>query len=172
MLKGEGHIGYGQVGLEHLRQHGVGETGGKRPLVHAFIPLPARAVVLFGKRLALVQRDGDAHFRFDEQVVLGEETGEQHPVPMLVGALLRQMVDGLGACAVVQPIAQLAGVGAQTAPQVPLRFVQVLVRVSIANRECSQSGAGTRLGNATRIGDGAFKLPSGFGGERRHDPLI
>ena len=97
VLQGEGNVGHGQVGLEHLRQHGVGETGGKRPLVHAFIALPARAVVLFGKRFALVQRDGDAHFRFDEQVVLGQEAGEQHPVPVLVGALLRQMVDGLRA---------------------------------------------------------------------------
>ena len=69
------------------------EAGGERPLVHALL---AGALPL-GQFLALVQRHRHAHLRLDEQVVLGEEAGEQHAMPVFVGALLDEAFDGLGA---------------------------------------------------------------------------
>ena len=93
-----------KVGTEHLGQHPMGETCGQRPLV--------RALVL-RQFLAFVQGDGDTHFGFDEQVVFGEESGEQHAVPMLVSTLLHQAFDRSAAGAYVERIAELPGVGAQ-----------------------------------------------------------
>ena len=67
----------------------VGEAGGQRPLVQA------AAAGLLGKFLAVLQGDGDAQVRFDEQVALRQEAGEQHSMPVLVGALLHQAANGL-----------------------------------------------------------------------------
>ena len=90
---------------EDPRQHLRGEAGRHRPR----IGLPE----LGGELLALRQRDRRPVLGMDEQVVLGQEPGEQHPVPLLIGALPDQQLD--------RPthVAQLPALRPQPAPQDP-----------------------------------------------------
>ena len=53
----------------------------------------SRAPAVVRELLAVGERDRDAVLRVDQQVVLGQEPGEQHPVPLLVRALLDQALE-------------------------------------------------------------------------------
>ena len=78
---------------------------------------------LGGQLGALVQRDRHAR-RVHQQVVLGQEAGEEHAVPLLVGDLLDQpLFAGLDAAQLDGQAAQLRGLGAQGAAQQTLFFV-------------------------------------------------
>ena len=80
-------------------QHGGGVPGGEDPGV---------ALPLLGGELPdLGDRDRGA-LRVEQQVVLGEEPGEQHPVPLLVRDLLDEPVDAQGADAAAEGLGPLA----------------------------------------------------------------
>ena len=128
----------------------MGEAGGQRPLVQA------AAAGLLGEFLAVFQGDGDAQIRFDEQVALGQEAGEQHAVPVLVGAFLHQAANGLLAGGGVAAVAKLPGMGAEAAAQLALGAVQMVVGVPVANCQSLQGGASGFLCNVARVGYGAF----------------
>ena len=147
------HLEHRQVGPEHLRQHGSGEMRRHAPLVHV---LPSRQL------LALVQRDRNAHLRLDEQAVLGQKPSEQHAVPVLVGALLRQMLDGLGA-GVVALIAELTSMGTETAAQPTVVILHVTVRLTVGHGQCRQGGSRTGLGDLSCLHDDALDLPTRVG---------
>ena len=96
MLARKPNSGHRVVRPEHLRQHPLGETRSQGPAIHS---------LALGKFLALVERDGHCQLRLDQQVVLRQETGEQHGVPLFVGALLRQVIDPMRAGPSIHPVA-------------------------------------------------------------------
>ena len=152
------YLEHRQVRPEHLRQHGPGEMCGQVPLVH----------VLLGRQLlALLQRDGYAHLRLDEQVILGKKPSEHHAVPVLVGTLLHQMFDGLVAC-VVALIADLPGMGPKPAPQATLRLIHVRVGLMMMDRQRLNRSPRTLLGHVAGISDSTLKLFAVVRSERLH----
>ena len=95
----------GMIGPKHLRQHPVGKPCRKRPLVDVFF---------LCQILAFIERDGETLW-LDQQVIFGEEPGEQHSMPMLVGAFMHQMVNGLGSRTCIPPISELPTMRSQAA---------------------------------------------------------
>ena len=89
---------------EDLREHALREVARKHQPVLA--PL-ARELA------ALVQRERHARLGLDEQLVLREEAGEQHAMPVLVGALVLQPLDALRLLAFVELVSELPAVCAQ-----------------------------------------------------------
>ena len=86
---------------------GRGVAGGEDPGV---------ALALLGGELARPRRvETGAPDGMDQQVVLGEEAGEQHAVPLLVGDLLDQQRRAVGADAATEGLGPLAQGGAQVA---------------------------------------------------------
>ena len=81
-------------------------------------------------------------------------------MPVLVGALLDEAFDGLGAGLGIAAITQLAGVGAKAAAEVALGFAHVRVGGCGVYRQRFQRRSCACFGDAARIGDGAFELPS------------
>ena len=88
VLRREADLEHGIVGPENLRQHPGRVTCRQRPAV--------RRTLVRRQLIALRQRDRHPFLLVNEQMVLGQEPGEQHPVPVLVGALVDQPVDRLG----------------------------------------------------------------------------
>ncbi len=86
MLRGELDLQQHVIGPEDLRQHPAGVSGRQDVAVGC----PLRGCQL----LALLEADRHA-VGVHQQVVLGQEPGEEHPVPVLVGELLGQVLDGL-----------------------------------------------------------------------------
>ena len=84
VLGREGDLEQRVVGPEDLRQHPLGAAGGEDPHIHA---------VFLGQFLGLGQADGHVLLRLDQQTVLGQEPGEEHPMPVFVGALAGQVVN-------------------------------------------------------------------------------
>ena len=86
-----------------------------------------------GQFLALLQ--GDRHaVRVHEQVVLGQEPGEQHPVPVFVGEFLGELVDLLGARPLVPHVARLPAPGPEPVPELLVRGREVLERLGDIDR--------------------------------------
>ena len=124
-LGGEGDLEYRVVGPEDLREHSLGETGGQRPRILASLP---------SQLLALVHRDRHAGVGLDEQMVLRQETGEEHPVPVLVGDLMGETVNGLGATDCVAHVAELTAAGAETVAERSFRGRHGAVRLVPVHR--------------------------------------
>ena len=133
------------VAPEDPRQHQLGEAAGQHPAV---LPLLMRQL------LAVRQRHGDSGFGFDEELVLRQEAGEQHPVPVLVGRLVGEAVDLLLAGLRVAPIPELTSVRPQASPQVQFRGGHRRVRARIAHREDAERVAGAGFTHAPRRLDG------------------
>ena len=85
--------------------------------------------------IGLRQRHGDAGFGFDEKLLLRQEAGEQHPVPVLVGHFVGEAVDRLSAGYRIAPVPELAPVRPQTSPQVLLRRGHRRVGAGVTDRE-------------------------------------
>ena len=151
VLPGELDPEYRMVRSEHLRQQAVGEARGERPLVDA---------LLAGQLLAFVQGDGNTHLRFDEQIVLGEKASEQHAVPVLVGALVHQVVDRLTSRARIEAVAELAGMSAQPPAQSALLRAHVPVGLVVMHGERLQGGARAGLGHVPGFDDRSLEPPS------------
>ena len=114
------------VRAEHLRKHAVGVARRERPPVQ---PLLLRQL------LALLQRDRDARARLDEKIVLRQKTGEQHAVPVLVGALMHEVIDTLASRARVAPISELSSMGAQAIAQSTLLWTHVSIWIALMHGE-------------------------------------
>ena len=132
-LRGKLHREHGIVRPEDLGQHLRCPAPGRLPRI--LTPLPREF-------LALGKRDGHTRLRLDQKLVLGQEPGEQHPVPVLVGRLVRQAIDLLLTGPAVGPVPELPAVSAQTAPQFPLRVGHARIRLGVAHREHGQRFAG------------------------------
>ena len=100
----------------------------------------------------------------DQEMVLRQEAGEQHPVPVLVGHLVDQAVDGLHAGIRIVPVSELAPVRSQAPPQVLIRRRHRQVRASVADREHAEHVAGAGLARAPRGLDGRGEPVAKVGG--------
>ncbi len=108
-----------------------------------------------------------------QQVVLGEEAGEEQPVPVLVGGRFRQMVDGLGAGALVQPVAKRPPAGAQPVAQLPLLDRHVAPVVALVNGEVLKRGACGDLGDLAGLqGDAGEEVALVFGQGDGHGNVL
>ena len=95
-----------------------------------------------------------------QQVVLGQEAGEQHPVPLLVGDLVGQEGQRVG----FRVIAQLAGHRAQAAAQLALRLVHGRERLGAGDGQRGQRGARRLLRGPAGGDDGVFEGFAEVGG--------
>ena len=68
-------------------------------------------------------------------MVLGKRAREQHPMPVLVGALVDQVIDRVAAGTCVDPITQVLCVCSQTIAQLALRTAHVAVGLVVVYRE-------------------------------------
>ena len=162
LLPGLGRQGDGEGGVV------AAEDAGQHPLREAPGHGPAILSPLAGQLLAIGQRDGDAFFGLDQQVVLGQEAGEQHAVPVLVGDLVGEALDLLHAGRRVEAVAELTPVRAEPPPQVLLVRRQRRVRPSIADGQHPQGAEGAGLaGPAGRL-DCRRELVAKFAGQRLH----
>ena len=114
--------------------------------------------------LAFGERHGHARFRLDQQIVLRQEAGEEHPVPVLVGHLVDQAVDGLHAGIRIVPVSELATVRPQAPPEVLLCRGHRRVGAGVADREHAERVAGAGLTSAPRGLDGRGEPVAQFGG--------
>ena len=119
--------------------------------------------LLSGQLLAVGQGDGNVRLRLDPQIVLRQEAGEQHPVPVLVGDLVGESVDLLYAGLLIaglliETVAKLTPVRAQATPQVLLGRRQRLVRPGIADREHPEGVSRAGLAGTTSRLDDPGKL--------------
>ena len=103
---GQGGVG----GAENAREHRFRERRRERPGVGA---------LLTRQIFALLHRDRDAGGGLHEQVVLGEEAGEHHAVPVLVRDLAHEPVHRLRP-ARAQRVPELPAVEPQAVPELPL----------------------------------------------------
>ena len=148
VLGGEGDLEQRVVRPEDLRQHPLGAAGGEDPHVHAFF---------LGQFLGLGQADGHVLFRLDQQIVLGQEPGKEHPMPVLVGALADQVVDGQPAGRVL-PVPELPRPGAEMVAQFALGRLHVRVRLVVVDRQGFQGGASADLGRVAGLDDHALQF--------------
>ena len=116
VVGGEPQVQHRVVLAEDAGQGLGGEAAGEVEAV-AGVPVGIEFRGQFG---ALLQGDGKAAVLGAgvQQVVLGQEAGEEQPAPVLVGGGLGELVDGLGTVR-VQPVAQRPSAGAQTVAQAP-----------------------------------------------------
>ncbi len=76
-----------------------------------------------------------------EQIVLGQEAGKEHPMPVFVGQFLGELVDLLLAVRLAL-VARLPSAGAEAIPQLPLRFREMVKWPGSVHRQTLQRGAG------------------------------
>ena len=108
-----------------------------------------------------------------EQVAFGQEAGEQHTVPVLVGDLADQVVGGLRALTPghspggrwEKVVAQGAAMGAQAYPQLLLGLAEMRRHFPETDCEGLQGFAGPGFGFGARLGDGVFQTAAVFAGE-------
>ena len=113
MLRRQGELKHRGIWSEDLRQHAGRKPGGQLPAVgRAFIG---------GQVFTLFEGDGHGtvRVRIHQQVVLGQEAGKEHAVPVLVGHLFDETVHGLFFPA-VEGVSELAAVNAQSLAQTAL----------------------------------------------------
>ena len=149
------------IGPKYLGQHLVSKPPRHRPFVD---------VLVLRQLLALLQRNGDAFLRLDEQMVLGEKSGEQHSVPVLVGAFVYQVRDGLFPRAIT-PVSELAGVGAQPPAQRALLFAHMLVSFAMMHGERLQRRTSAGLRHVASLHHSSFKVSSDFSRKGLHHCL-
>ena len=150
------------AGAEDVGQHGGGPGAGQGQPI---------AALRAGELLRLFEGDGDAGPGRDQEAGFGQETGEQHAVPVFVGTFLHQAVDALGAGCGIAAVAQLAAMGAQAAAQVALRLCHVAVGLGKVDGEGLQRLAGAFLGGGAGTADGAVQLAAQVSGEGGHGAM-
>jgi hypothetical protein len=90
-----------------------------------------------------------------EQIVLGQEAGKEHPMPVFVGQFLGKLLDLLLA-ARLPLITRLPG--AEAIPQLPLRFREMVKGPGSVHRQTLQCGAGSGLCRIACLNDDVFEL--------------
>src|ERR1035441_9590519 len=81
----------------------------------------------------------------NEEMVLGQEPGEEHPVPVLVGAFVDEAAGGLRSGLRIALVAKLPSVGAQPIAKLPLVNAEMPARLRVADRQPLQRGPGRSL---------------------------
>ena len=127
------------------------QRGRQRPFVYAFF---------LGQFLALIERDGDIHLGFYQEMVLFEKTRKQHPVPIFVGALVRQVVDRVTSGPRIDAITEVACMCAQAPAQCALLAVHVCVGLVVLYRNRLQRHPGACLGHVSGFNNSSFELPA------------
>jgi hypothetical protein len=155
----ERHLEGGVVRPEDARQHARGGAARVAPGI-----LAAFAREIF----ALGHRDRDPRLRLDQELVLGQEAGEEHSVPVLVGHLVGEALDFLNVIRGIAPIAELATVRAEPLPKMLLVCRHSRVRPRAVDRERLERPAGAGLGHAAGVLYGAFELLPKIARENRH----
>ena len=159
VLGREGDPVGGVVGPEDAGQHRRGVPGGEDPGV---------ALALLGRELPDVGDRDRRALGVEQQVVLGEEPGEQHPVPLLVRDLLDEQWDAQRPDPAAQGLGALAERGAQAA-QLGRQAGRGL---GVLDAETGEGGSGRRLGQRPRTrsgaGDRLVEVATELGGEGRH----
>ncbi|WP_156427605.1 hypothetical protein [Thiohalocapsa sp. ML1] len=92
-----------------------------------------------------------------QEPVLGEEAGEEHAVPVLVGGLVDEALDVLAPVRATL-VAELAAVGAQAPAQRALGLREVPRRVRLADAEMHQGRAGGGLRGVAGGDDDVLEL--------------
>ena len=136
-----------------MRQHVGGETSGQFPAIGC--------AFLGGEVFAFFEGDcyGIIRVGIHQQIILRQEAGEQHPMPVLVGDLFHQKARGLFAIRLAV-IAQLPAVGPQATAQVAGLFGQVRIGGGFVCANLSQRRPGGGFGHVTCFPDGAFQAAS------------
>src|SRR5213075_787632 len=91
--------------------------------------------------------DSDIALWLQEKVILCEQPGKEHPIPVLVGNLLQKVVDLLSLAAAVSIIAKLARMGAEADTQVTKVPGHSLVWFCLMNRKSLKRLPGPVFGN-------------------------
>ena len=145
---------------ENLGQHLLREAAGERQPVLA---------LLAGEFAALVHCHRLPRLGLDQEIVLREIAGEEHPVPVLVGDLALQPGDGLRAPLRITGVTELLTVRAQPVAQTALRRVlHAAPRLMVSDRELFERLDGARLRDTARPLHGIFEVLAKFGSERGH----
>ncbi len=155
-LGGQAHLQRGVPGAKDARQHGRGVAGGHRPQVLGSLLL--KGPFLLGQLGALGQGHGHAR-RVHQQVVLGQEAGKEHTVPLLVGDLLHQQ----GQARAHVALAQLARPRPQRPAQRPLRLAQAVEGLVALDGQGGQGGAGGGFGLGPGPDDGFLEGGANLG---------
>jgi len=91
-------------------------------------------------------------------MVLGQAAGEEHAVPVFIGARADQMRHG----AAGERVAKLAAAGAQMGAQLALLLVHVIVGFGLVHGQRFQRDPGTLFGDLARLDHGVFQLSALF----------
>ena len=125
--------------------------------------------MLRGQLTALVEGDGDAQLGMDQQVVLDEELGEQHPVPLLVGAFFGEAAERSFSS---EAIVKLPGLGPQGIAELALLRRHGRVRLVGGNGQGSQRRTRRLLGSLAGGEDLPLKLGAEGGVEGWHGGVL
>jgi hypothetical protein len=98
-----------------------------------------------------------------QQAVLGQEAGEEHPVPLLIGDLLDQERYSCSNTVIPSFPAELPGAGAQSTPQDPRRLIHPGVRLPLLDRQRPERNAGGGFRLAPRGNHGVLELAALIG---------
>ena len=152
-----------------LQQHVVGaEDFGKHP-AGIFRRQDEAVRCPLRPRQFLALREGDRHaVRVHQEVVLREEAGEEHPVPVFVSEFLGQPVDLLRLPRLVPPVARLPPTGAEPLAERLVRRREVLEWLGGVDRPPLQRRACHRFRQVACLDDHVFQLPAEVGSQRRH----
>ena len=90
-------------------------------------------------------------------MVLGQEAGKEHAVPMLVGDLFNQTVDFLNSGPGVTPVAQVPSVHPEAETEFPILLTEVSKRRGFTHTELFQSSTSRCLCDLAGFLDGPFE---------------
>ncbi len=147
------------VGAKNLGQHPASVAGREDE--------PVRRPFGLGQLVALRETDRHA-VGVHQQVVFGQEPGEQHAVPVFVGQFLGQLVDTLGLLRVVAHVARLAAAGAEPGPQLPVGGGKMRERLGGVDRPFLECGPGRGFGHVAGRDAGVFELSAKVRGQCGH----
>lgn len=160
----ETHLECGIAGSEDAREHPLGIRRGELPGIDA---------ALGGQFAALVHRDGLPQSGLHEQMILGQEPREEHPVPVLVRNLVREPVERLcivGGTRVTELLAVRAK--ARTKGPRPRVLVHRVVRTRAIHGQRFERLPRARLGPPARVSDRAGEVVAKIGSDRRHGGYV
>ena len=147
----EAHLHCGVIQGKEAGQHGCGVAGGQVPGIGG--------ALLRGQFRTVLQGDGHACFGMDEEVVFGQEAGEQHPVPLLIGDLLHQQVPAHTDAALPdETAAEKGGPGPQRHPQPALLLAHRGIGLGLLHGQGDQDRCGCVLCDPAGADDGSFQL--------------
>ena len=161
MLRGEGDAEQRIVGPEDLREQPGGVAHGEGGAVGRLLHAEDFRVV------AVLQRDGRA-IGHHQEVVLGEEAGEEELVPMLVGAFEHEAA-GLLRFVGSQMVAKLSAAGAEGDAVLFLVFGQMRRDFRLADAEPGDGRCRAFLGELAGGDDDAFEPAAEVGMEGWHE---